>query len=465
MKVLILNCGSSSVKFQFIDMSDEHVEAKGAVEKVGSSDAIITYHAKDRNKLRETREILNHEVAIELVISMLLHPQHGVIKQKSEIDGIGHRVVHGGEEFKGSMLITEEVESAIETCIQFAPLHNPHNLKGIEACDRLMPGVSQVAVFDTAFHHTIPPQAYIYGLPYALYEKLGIRRYGFHGTSHKFVAQQAADFLGKPITDLKLITCHLGNGASITAIDGGDSIDTSMGFTPLEGLVMGTRCGDIDPALIPFIMHREKLSSEQMDAIMNKNSGMLGLTGTSNDMREIEAEAERGSERHQLALDIYCHRIKKYIGSFMTELGRVDAIVFTGGIGENSSFVRARSLSNLAHFGIVIEDKKNKKSEKRVSSGAVEILVIPTNEELAIARDTKEILVLGDATMQSPPMIERPDERKQLFVGHEKADLVLLWAEEPGAGAEVLAQKLSKKLNKEINTEMVSAELEYLGLK
>jgi acetate kinase len=392
MKILIVNCGSSSVKFQLIDEANEEVLAKGIVERIGSSDAIINYQSNENGKLREVREVLNHEDAIEIVVALLLHPQHGVIKRKDEIDGIGHRVVHGGEAFYKSALITEPVKAAIEKFIQFAPLHNPHNLKGIEACERLLPGVPQVAVFDTAFHHTIPPKAYIYGLPYAFYKKLGIRRYGFHGTSHRYVSSKAAETLGRPIESLKIITCHLGNGASITAVNGGKSVDTSMGFTPLEGLIMGTRCGDIDPALIPYIMEKENLNPKQIDAILNKNSGMLGLTGTSNDMREIAAEAARGSEQHQLAIEIYCYRVKKYIGAYMAVLGRADAIVFTGGIGENSALIRGLALGGMEHLGIAVDPEKNQKNETDISTGAVRILVIPTNEELAIGRDTAQIL-------------------------------------------------------------------------
>jgi acetate kinase len=392
MKILIMNCGSSSVKFQLIDVAHEELLAKGVVERIGSSDAIINYQSNENGQLREVREVLNHEDAIEIVIALLLHPQHGVIKSKKEIDGIGHRVVHGGEAFFESALITEPVKVAIEKFIQFAPLHNPHNLKGIEACERLLPGAPQVAVFDTAFHHTIPPNAYVYGLPYAFYKKLGIRRYGFHGTSHRYVSAKAAEFLAKPAEVLKLITCHLGNGASITAVDGGKSVDTSMGFTPLEGLIMGTRCGDIDPALVPYIMEKENLNTKQIDTILNKNSGMLGLTGTSNDMREIIAEAARGSEQHQLAIEIYCYRVKKYIGAYMAALGRVDAIVFTGGIGENCSVVRDLTLQGMDHFGISVDPEKNKKHETDIGTGSVRILVIPTNEELAIGRDTAKIL-------------------------------------------------------------------------
>jgi acetate kinase len=392
MKILVVNCGSSSVKFQLIDIEHEEVLAKGIVERIGSSDAIINYQGKAKDKLREVREVMNHEDAIEIVTVLLLHPQHGVLKHKEEIDGIGHRVVHGGEEFYASVLITDPVKAAIEKFIQFAPLHNPHNLKGIEACERLLPSVPQVAVFDTAFHHTIPPKAFIYGLPYAFYHKLGIRRYGFHGTSHRYVAAKAAEALGRPAESLKIITCHLGNGASITAVDGGKSMDTSMGFTPLEGLIMGTRCGDIDPALVPYIMEKENLNTRQIDTIMNKNSGMLGLTGTSNDMREILAEAGRGGEQHRLAIEIYCYRVRKYVGAYMAALGGVDAIVFTGGIGENAAPIRELTLKGMDSFGITVDPEKNSKHQTDIGIGTVRILVIPTNEELAIGRDTAEIL-------------------------------------------------------------------------
>jgi acetate kinase len=405
MKILIVNCGSSSVKFQLIDIEHEEVLAKGIVERIGSSDAVINYQGKGRDKLREVREVLNHEDAIEIVTMLLLHPQHGVLKHKEEINGIGHRVVHGGEEFYESVLITDPVKAAIRKFIQFAPLHNPHNLKGIEACERLLPGVPQVAVFDTAFHHTIPPKAFIYGLPYAFYQKLGIRRYGFHGTSHRYVAAKAAEALGRPAESLKIITCHLGNGASITAVDGGRSVDTSMGFTPLEGLIMGTRCGDLDPALVPYIMEKENLTTQQIDAIMNKNSGMLGLTGTSNDMREILAEAGRGGERHRLAIEIYCYRVRKYIGAYMAALGGVDAIVFTGGIGENAAPIRELTLNGMDSFGIAVDPEKNAGHQADIGTGPVRILVIPTNEELAIGRDTAGIL--GHAPRREPASAAR----------------------------------------------------------
>jgi acetate kinase len=462
MNILVLNSGSSSVKFQFMRIETETVLAKGIVEKIGSSDAIVTYQPEGRNRIREIREVLNHSVAIELVLHLLLHPQHGVIRDKGEIGGIGHRIVHGGEDFSDSVLVTEKVKSSIRKCIQFAPLHNPHNLKGIEACESLLPGVHQVAVFDTAFHQTIPPKAYLYGLPYALYRKLSIRRYGFHGTSHNYVAHRAAEFLGRPIEKLRLITCHLGNGASITAVDAGKSVDTTMGFTPLEGLVMGTRCGSIDPALVPYIMEREKLGTKEIDSIMNKNSGMLGLTETSHDMREIEQEAARGSERHQLALEIYCHAVKKYIGAFMAELGGVEAIVFTGGIGENSRLVRRMVATGLSELGVVLDPAKNEANERVISSGRVKLMVVPTNEELAIARDTHRILgALGPEEIR--PAAPAP-EPASAFQPDDVAKLVLLWARNRKADAARLASKWSGEIGRPVPAKDVQRELERLGL-
>jgi len=464
MNALVLNSGSSSVKFQFMRMEDEGLLAKGIVEKIGSSDAIVTYQPEGRNKIREIREVLNHSVAIEMVLNLLLSPQHGVIREKSEIGGIGHRVVHGGEDFSESVLITDKVKATIQRCIQFAPLHNPHNLKGIEACESLLPGIPQVAVFDTAFHQTIPPKAYIYGLPYALYRKLSIRRYGFHGTSHSYVASKAAEMLGRPVAKLNVITCHLGNGASITAIAGGKSVDTTMGFTPLEGLVMGTRCGSIDPALVPYIMEREKLGTKEIDSIMNKNSGMLGLTETSNDMREIEQEAAHGSERHQLALEIYCHSVKKYIGAYMAEMGRVDAIIFTGGIGENSRLVRRLSTEGLEEFGIVLDAAKNQANDPVISSGRVKIMVVPTNEELAIARDTQRILASLKPKAAAVEAVPAPPARPAAFGPDEIAELLLIWARNRKAGAGALARKWGQASGRTVGEADVARELERLGL-
>jgi acetate kinase len=463
MKVLVLNSGSSSVKFQFIRMDDEGLLAKGIVEKIGSSDAIVTYQPAEKNRIREIREVLNHGVAIEIVLALLLHPQHGVIRDKGEIDGIGHRVVHGGEDFADSVLITDKVKATIRKCIQFAPLHNPHNLKGIDACETLLPAAPQVAVFDTAFHQTIPARAFIYGLPYALYRKLGVRRYGFHGTSHSYVAHRAAEMLGRPIEKLKLITCHLGNGASITAVGGGKSVDTSMGFTPLEGLVMGTRCGSIDPALVPYIMDREKLGTKEIDSIMNKNSGMLGLTETSNDMREIEQEAALGSERHQLALEIYCHHVKKHIGAYMAEMGGVDAVIFTGGIGENSRLVRRLATEGLEEFGIRMDAARNEANETVVSSGRVKLLVVPTNEELAIARDTRRILE-ARLPAEPPPAAEPAPVRPAALPPADVARLVLLWARDPGQSAESLARKWARAVGRPVGAGLVAEELARLNL-
>jgi acetate kinase len=463
MKVLVLNSGSSSVKFQLMRMEDESLLGKGIVEKIGSSDAVITYQPEGKTKIREIREVLNHSVAIEIVLSLLLHPQHGVIGDRREIDGIGHRIVHGGEDFSESTLITEKVKASIRKCIQFAPLHNPHNLKGIEACEALLPGIPQVGVFDTAFHQTIPSRAFIYGLPYALYKKLRIRRYGFHGTSHNYVARRAAELLKRPIQGLKIITCHLGNGASIAAVDGGKSVDTTMGFTPLEGLIMGTRCGSIDPALVPYIMEREKLGTKEIDAIMNKNSGMLGLTETSNDMREIEKDAARGSERHQLAIEMYCYHIRKYIGAYLAVLGGLDALVFTGGVGENSRLVRRLVTQGLDGLGIAVDPRKNEANERDISAGPVKILVVPTNEELAIARDTKHILETTDRTACAPPA-EAAEKRATDFQPPETAALVLLWARNPGLDPAALAVKLSRSLGRSVERAAVEGELQRLSL-
>ncbi|HNW59169.1 MAG TPA: acetate kinase [bacterium] len=394
MKIFVLNCGSSSLKFQLIEADTEKLLAKGVVERIGASDAILTYKPVGKEAVSQTREIPNHETALSLVLELLSSPQHGVIASMSEIKGVGHRLVHGGEEFVSSVRIDEKVKEGVHRCIQFAPLHNPHNLKGVEVCEQLMPGVPQVGVFDTAFHHTLPAKAYMYALPMSLYRKHRIRRYGFHGTSHAYVARKAADFIGKPVESLKIITCHLGNGASVTAVDGGRSVETSMGFTPLEGLVMGTRSGDVDPALIPYIAKIEDLSTAQVDSLLNKKSGMLGLTEKTNDFREIEEAAEKGDAACIQALEIFCHRLRKYIGAYMVILGGLDALVFTAGIGEHSPLVREWTCKNLASFGISIDGARNARNEFDIGTGTVRVLVVPTNEELAIARETQRILAV-----------------------------------------------------------------------
>jgi acetate kinase len=403
MKILVLNCGSSSVKYQLIEMDDEQLICKGIVERIGTEDAILRYRPTGRPEKREVRPVPDHAEAINAVISALLDPEIGVIRDKSDISAVGHRTVHGGEAFANSVKIDQNVIQSIKDFSKFAPLHNPHNLKGIEVCMELLPNTPQVAVFDTAFHQTMPASSYLYALPRSLYDKLGIRRYGFHGTSHHYVAQRAAEELGRPTEKLKIITCHLGNGASVAAVKHGESVDTSMGFTPLEGLVMGTRSGDIDPALVLYVMNAEGLTPEQMDELLNKRSGMLGLSGVSHDMREIEEKATAGDDRCDLALDIYCHRIKKYIGAYAAVMGGVDVIVFTGGIGENSDLVRRRVCKDMEFLGIVLDEETNMqhhsqyKAQPRpaslhISAGPTKVMVIATNEELMIARDTARIL-------------------------------------------------------------------------
>jgi acetate kinase len=397
MRILVLNCGSSSVKYQLIDTSVNIALAKGMVSRIGMNDAVLNHKPFDGIEVKITAEILDHIMAIEYVVRALLSREHGVIKDKSEIAAVGHRVVHGGEEFADSALITSEIMSQIRKCIDLAPLHNPHNIKGINAAQNIFPGVPQVAVFDTAFHQKMPPSSYIYGIPYLLYKKYGIRRYGFHGTSHFYVAHRSAELLRKDLKDLLMITCHLGNGASMAAIKGGKSIDTSMGFTPLEGLLMGTRSGDLDPAVILYIMAHEELTLHEANTLLNKHGGLQGISGVSSDMKDILDESGKGHKNAQLALDIYCNRIKKYIGAYAAILGGLDVLVFTAGIGENAPLVRKRTCENLECLGIKINEKRNKeaiKVEAMISSSTsrVKVLVIPTNEELVIARDTQRII-------------------------------------------------------------------------
>jgi len=396
MKVLVLNCGSSSVKYQFISTDDRKVLAKGLIERIGSSSAILTHQRYDGDTIKITGEILDHDIAIEYVIAVLLSKNHGVIKDRSEIEAVGHRVVHGGEDFSGSVLITDAVIQTLKDNIELAPLHNPPNLKGILACQKHLPNVPMVGVFDTAFHQKMPPKAYLYGIPYVLYKKYKIRRYGFHGTSHLFVSKRAAELMGKPYESLKIITCHLGNGCSVAAIDGGISIDTSMGFTPLEGLLMGTRCGDMDPSIPLHVMGKEELTLAEVNTMLNKHSGLMGISGVSNDMREIIKTMNEGNERSKYAFEVFCYRIKKYIGAYTAALGGLDAVVFTGGIGENSSEVRKEVLSNLEVLGIELDDEKNlmKDGERVITkdNSKVKVFVIPTNEELVIALDTAQIV-------------------------------------------------------------------------
>ncbi len=395
MKVLVVNCGSSSIKYQLVNMNDESVLAKGLVERIGLDGSILTHQPEGKDKVVINADIKNHSIGIKLVIEALTDAKHGVITDMKEIAAVGHRVVHGGEKFADSVLITPAVMDALEECIEMAPLHNPPNIMGINACAEIMPGVPQVAVFDTAFHQTMPKHAFLYALPYEAYEKYGIRRYGFHGTSHKYVSQQAADLMGESITNLRIITCHLGNGASIAAVKHGKCIDTSMGFTPLEGLVMGTRCGGIDPAIIPFLMKKEGMTAEQIDSYLNKKSGVLGVSGVSSDFRDIEDAANSGNDRSELALEMFAYRVRNFIGSYTAAMGGVDAIVFTAGLGENSITMREKICTGLEFLGTKIDPVKNnvrgKAQEISVDGAQVKIFVIPTNEELVIARDTKTI--------------------------------------------------------------------------
>ena len=397
MKVLVLNCGSSSLKYQLIDMENEAVLCIGLVERIGIEGSILT-QKKDgvEGKYVKEQPMKDHQDAIKLVLEGVLDPTYGGVKDMNEINAVGHRVVHGGEKFASSVIITEEVEEAMRKCSELAPLHNPANLMGIDAIKAVLPGVPNVGVFDTAFHQTMPASSYLYGLPHRLYTEYGVRRYGFHGTSHKYVSQRAAAMLGKDIADLKIITCHLGNGASIAAVDGGKVVDTSMGLTPLEGLIMGTRCGDIDPAIIPFIMKKENLDADGVDKLMNKESGVYGMTGISSDFRDISTAAAEGNQKAIDALDAYHKRVKKYIGAYAAEMNGVDAIVFTAGLGENGIEDRLAIASNLEVLGVKMDaEANNVRGKETVISAAdskVKVLLIPTNEELMIARDTLELV-------------------------------------------------------------------------
>jgi acetate kinase len=395
MNILVLNCGSSSVKYQLIDVDKKAFLAKGSVDRVGMSGAVLTNIRSDGDEIKITGDILDHTIAIEYILAVLLSKNHGVIASKEEINAVGHRVVHGGETFSGSVMIDDDVIKGIRDNFEIAPLHNPHNLRGINACQAHLPNIPQVAVFDTAFHHEIPPHAYIYGLPYSLYKQHKIRRYGFHGTSHAYVSHRASELLRKDYKKLKLVTCHLGNGCSIAAIDKGISIDTSMGFTPLEGLLMGTRSGDIDPSIILYIMAKEGLNYGEANTLLNKHSGLQGISGVSSDMREVVTEMNEGNKKAKLAFDVFCYRIKKYIGAYIAALGGLDALVFTGGIGENSADVRKTVCENMEYLGIDIDKTSNssKEKEKLISTtkSLASVYVIPTNEELMIALETKEV--------------------------------------------------------------------------
>ncbi len=397
MKVLVINCGSSSLKYQLIDMATEESLAQGLVERIGIEGSVLTQKVEGKDKYIVKEQMKDHKDAIRLVLAALVDENNGVIKSMDEISAVGHRVVHSGEKYKESVVINDEVKANIEECFKLAPLHNPANMIGIKACEELMPNTPMVAVFDTAFHGTMPEDAYLYALPYELYEKHGIRKYGFHGTSHKYVSQTCAEVMGRDIKDLKIITCHLGNGASLCAVKNGVSVDTSMGFTPLEGLAMGTRCGNIDPAIVTFLMKEEGLSVDEVNDLLNKKSGVLGISGISSDFRDIEDAAfNKDDRRAKLALKIFEYKIRTTIGAYAAAMGGVDAIVFTAGVGENGPETREKCLEGLEFLGVEIDrEANNVRGKVREISKAgckVKAFVIPTNEELVIARDTLELI-------------------------------------------------------------------------
>jgi len=396
MNILVINCGSSSLKYQLINSESEEVLAKGICERIGIDGGMLTHQPEGRDKIKTAVDMPDHTIAVKLVIESLTDKDNGVIKSLSEIDAVGHRVVHGGESFSESTLLTEDVMKAVEECNDLAPLHNPANLIGIRSCMKVLPGVPMVGVFDTAFHQTMPPKAYLYGIPYEYYQKYKVRRYGFHGTSHEFVSKRAAQLLGKDSGDFKVIVCHLGNGASISAVCNGKCVDTSMGLTPLEGLIMGTRSGDLDPAILEFISKKENLTISEVTDILNKKSGVLGLSGIASDFRDLGNAASEGNEQAKMTLETYAYRVAKYIGSYAAAMNGVDAIVFTAGVGENNTQVRQMIGDYLGYLGTgVVEEKNSVRGEEAVLSAddaKVTVLVIPTNEELAIARETVRLV-------------------------------------------------------------------------
>ena len=396
MKILVLNCGSSSLKYQLINMENEEVLAKGICERIGQEGSVLTHKPEGKDKFVRQTAMPDHQVAVELVLEALVDAEHGVIEDADEIGAVGHRVLHGGQVYSKSIVVNEDVKKVIKDCFPLGPLHNPANLIGIEACEKALPGKPQVAVFDTAFHQTMPEKAYLYGLPYEYYEKYKVRRYGFHGTSHDYVSNRAAQLLGKKREDLKVIVCHLGNGASVSAVDHGKCVDTSMGLTPLEGLIMGTRSGDMDPAICDFICQKEGLTSAEMNTVLNKKSGVLGMSGVSSDFRDVEAAANEGNHQAAAALDAFYYRVAKYIGAYTAAMNGVDVVAFTAGVGENNIGGRVEICKYLGYLGTEIDlDKNNVRGEERIISkdgSKVTLMAIPTNEELAIARQTLELV-------------------------------------------------------------------------
>ena len=393
--ILVINAGSSSLKYQLIEITTTEMLAKGIVERIGIEGSILKHQAQGKEKFIFEQPMANHKVAMGHVLRALTDPEHGVISDMSQINAVGHRILHAADKFTQSVIINQDVIDAIRECIKFGPLHNPANLMGIEACMSNMPNTPMVAVFDTAFHQTMPKKAFLYGLSYNAYTEYGIRRYGFHGTSHKYVSKRYAKLVGKDKKDIKLVTCHLGNGSSMCAVDGGECVDTSMGLTPLAGVVMGTRCGDIDPAIVPYLMKEMDLDSDQMSNYMNKECGVLGISGVSSDFRDLQVAAAQGNDRARTALDMFCYGVKKYIGAYAAAMGGLDAIVFTAGIGENDHDVRAQSVEGLEFLGVKLDHELNnmRGKEMRISApdSKVDVWCVPTNEELEIANDTYEL--------------------------------------------------------------------------
>lgn len=398
MKILVINAGSSSLKYQLIDMQTEGVAAKGQCERIGIEGSVLTQKVPGKDELIVKKAMPTHVEAIQMVLDALIDPEFGAVKSMDEIHAVGHRVVHSAEDFDRSVVIDDEVMRIIRNNTDLAPLHQPANIMGIEACQKVMPNTPMVAVFDTAFHSTMPEYAYLYGVPYEAYKDWKVRRYGFHGTSHKFVSQQAAKFLGKDPKDLKIVTCHLGNGSSITAVDGGKSVDTSMGFTPLEGVPMGTRCGDIDAAVIEYLMAKGNMTVNETLTYLNKKSGMLGISGISSDFRDLCAAADEGNSRAQLALNVFSYRVKKYVGAYIAAMNGCDCIVFTGGVGEHTEIVREKVVGELSFFGVKLDHQLNNNGQRGIEreistpDSKIKVLIIPTNEELVIARETKELV-------------------------------------------------------------------------
>ncbi len=397
MKILVINCGSSSVKYKLYNMEDESVCAEGSVQRIGISGSTLEHKAGQGKSIKRNIDVADHDIAMKMILDMLVDPQVGVLDSVEEIYAVGHRVVHGGELIKETTIVNDKTMKDLESCIELAPLHNPAHIMGINACLKLMPGIKGAMVLDTAFHMTLPKHAYMYGIPYEYYEKYGIRKYGFHGTSHRYVSQRAAVVLGKPIEELKIITCHLGNGASMDAVKYGKAVETSMGFTPLAGLLMGTRCGDIDPAMVPFIMEKEGMTPQEASReFLNKKSGLLGVSGISNDMRDVVEAMENGNERAKLAFDMFCYRIRKYVGAYMVAMEGLDAMVFTAGIGENQGETREAICSGLEFLGLSLDPEKNKMSKQELiistPESRIKVLIIPTDEELVIARETMNLM-------------------------------------------------------------------------